>query len=126
MPIGVTASGEVVFPFLCKDFLEQFRTSGPKPAEGQEAGQKAADQEKEAAPVSESLKKADTDAKSEITGSAGFQPSVKPDEDVLLRKRSARPLRGHRGPIGCMYYRTYDAASRTYRDYQGRRRDCIA
>jgi hypothetical protein len=25
MPIGVTAAGEMVFPLLCKDFLEQFR-----------------------------------------------------------------------------------------------------
>jgi BA14K-like protein len=32
MPIGVTASGEVVFPFLCKGFIEQHKVANQKPA----------------------------------------------------------------------------------------------
>src|SRR5438477_9006656 len=31
MPIGVTASGEIVFPFLCKNFIEQYRVANEKP-----------------------------------------------------------------------------------------------
>ena len=31
MPIGVTASGEVVFPFLCKGFIEQHKAANQKP-----------------------------------------------------------------------------------------------
>lgn len=37
LPIGVTASGEVVFPFLCKGFLERSRTaSAPQPKRASE------------------------------------------------------------------------------------------
>ena len=32
MPIGVTASGEIVFPFLCKGFIEQHKAADQKPA----------------------------------------------------------------------------------------------
>jgi hypothetical protein len=32
MPIGVTSSGDVVFPFLCKNFIEQHKASGDRPA----------------------------------------------------------------------------------------------
>jgi hypothetical protein len=31
MPIGLTASGEIVFPFQCKDFTERHKTAKPKP-----------------------------------------------------------------------------------------------
>jgi hypothetical protein len=36
MPIGVTASGEVVFPFLCKGFIEQHKAANHKPTEASE------------------------------------------------------------------------------------------
>jgi hypothetical protein len=42
MPIGVTASGEVVFPFLCKGFIEQHKAANEKPAaSGDVAGKPA-------------------------------------------------------------------------------------
>src|ERR1700758_2805925 len=31
MPIGLTASGEIVFPFQCKDFIEKHKAAKPKP-----------------------------------------------------------------------------------------------
>jgi hypothetical protein len=33
MPIGVTAAGDLVFPLLCRDFIERHRASGEKPTE---------------------------------------------------------------------------------------------
>jgi hypothetical protein len=33
MPIGVTASGEIVFPFLCKGFIEQHKAAQQQPAD---------------------------------------------------------------------------------------------
>ena len=48
MPIGVTASGEVVFPFLCKGFIEQHKGAGQKPAGSDDAGRNPAAQPKNA------------------------------------------------------------------------------
>jgi hypothetical protein len=42
MPIGVTASGEIVFPFLCKGFIEQHKAANQQPATGDLAGKPAA------------------------------------------------------------------------------------
>src|SRR5450631_1539963 len=33
MPIGVTASGDVVFPLQCRDFIERQKAANTKPAE---------------------------------------------------------------------------------------------
>jgi hypothetical protein len=42
MPIGVTASGEIVFPFLCKGFIEQHKAAQRGPAAADEADRKPA------------------------------------------------------------------------------------
>jgi hypothetical protein len=42
MPIGVTASGEIVFPFLCKGFIEQHKAASQKPAASDDAGDRPA------------------------------------------------------------------------------------
>src|SRR5580704_4517248 len=54
MPIGVTASGEVVFPFLCKGFIEQHKGADQKPAGSDGASRKpaAADAQPKNAPKS--------------------------------------------------------------------------
>jgi hypothetical protein len=36
MPIGVTVSGEIVFPFQCKDFIERQKAADQKPAAAEE------------------------------------------------------------------------------------------
>jgi hypothetical protein len=33
MPIGVTVAGDLVFPLLCRDFIERHRASGERPAQ---------------------------------------------------------------------------------------------
>ncbi len=40
MPIGVTASGEIVFPFLCKGFIEGHKATERKPDAVDESGRK--------------------------------------------------------------------------------------
>lgn len=42
MPIGVTASGEIVFPFLCKGFIEQHKAASQKPAASGDVGERPA------------------------------------------------------------------------------------
>jgi hypothetical protein len=40
MPIGVTASGEIVFPFLCKGFIEGHKAANQQPAAADESKQR--------------------------------------------------------------------------------------
>ncbi len=122
-PIGVTASGEIVFPFLCKDFLEQFKTSDSKPAGGAGEAQRGADLEKDIpASVGVVVKEFDTDMKSETTGSVEGRRTDESNKKVS-RVKAARSPEG-RGSNSCMHYRSYNPGSRTYRDPRGRVRNC--
>jgi len=101
MPIGMTASGEMVFPLLCKEIIERER--------GKSVQQKPAISDDNAA------------AKNEEPGNDS--PTIKPVETVPLpkpRERATSPDDGN----GCRGFRSYDPASRTYIDYEGRRRSC--
>jgi hypothetical protein len=58
MPIGLTASGEIVFPFQCKDFIERHKTAKPKPTALDDEKPNAAKEKKpavEATPVFEAM-----------------------------------------------------------------------
>ena len=107
MPIGLTASGEIVFPIQCKEFIEQHRgkASEQKPAE-----------EKPAAKQSEGV------------APVNSQPAIKPVETVPLPKRvEDAPRERAKSPDDryCSeHYRSYDPASRTYTGYDGQRRSC--
>jgi BA14K-like protein len=111
MPIGLTASGEIVFPIQCKEFIERQRGKAveQKPA-AEEAPVQAAKQP-DSAPAVES------------------KPVAPPVETVPLpkkrgeqepRDRAMSPEDGYR----CLRYRSYDPASGTYRGYDGQRRSC--
>lgn len=103
MPIGLTVSGEIVFPILCKEFIERHR--------GMPVGQKPAAVE-DNPPAKQS----------EGVAPENSKPANKPPETAQLPKRV-----GQRGmsPDECAQrYRSYDAASGTYRSYDGRRRPC--
>jgi hypothetical protein len=108
MPIGLTASGEIVFPILCKEFIERQRGKAVerKPAALE---QKPAVEEKSAAKQSEE--------------EVPEKPVIKPVETVPLPKRRERAASSDDG-YGCQRYGSYDPASRTYTDYGGRRRPC--
>jgi hypothetical protein len=106
MPIGLTVSGEVVFPFLCKEFIERHR--------GMAMEQKpAAVEDKPPAKQSEGV------------APENSKPANKPVETVPLQKRvEDKPRERAIGPPGCSSFRTYDPESGTYRGYDGRRRSC--
>jgi hypothetical protein len=83
MPIGVTASGEIVFPFLCKGFIEQHKAANQKPTGSDDAIQK---------PIA-----ADTQSKSADEKSAAKQPdnvaprTAEPAPDALTQGSSPIP-----------------------------------
>jgi hypothetical protein len=111
MPIGLTASGEIVFPIQCKEFIERQRGKAVerKPA-AEEAPVQAAKQPDSAPPLES-------------------KPAAQPVETVPLlkkrveqepRERATSPEDGYR----CLRYRTYNPASGTYRGYDGQRHSC--
>jgi hypothetical protein len=109
MPIGLTVSGEMVFPIQCKEFIERHR--------GKAVEQKpAAVEEKPAAKQSEGV------------APESRKPVIKPAETVPLPKRvEDAPRERTRSPDDryCSeHYRSYDPVSRTYMGYDGQRRLC--
>ena len=105
MPIGLTVSGEIVFPIQCKEFIERAR--------GKAVEQKpAATEEKAAAKQSEGV------------AAENSKPENKPVETAPLPKRVEHEPGGRALSPNCFYYRTYDPASGTYRSYDGRIRSC--
>ena len=195
MPIGMTASGDIVFPIQCKAFIERHRgapvelkpaTLEDKPAvkqlEGKELEGKHSEDKPSEGKHSEELapeigKPADrpveravleekaTARQSEGSQSEGLpsedkhledkhleakhldgkhldgkhldgkhleepapetgKPATKPAEAVSSPKRAELTGRERANNLGnCTHYRTYNAASGTYRSYDGRVRPC--
>ena len=104
MPIGLTASGEMVFPIQCKELIERERDKSVNqpglPAENTAAKEPEVVTPVNSKPAEQSVEKA-----------------VKSVERSSRRDRIVRS-------DDCTTYRTFDAASRTYRGYDGRRRSC--
>jgi hypothetical protein len=130
MPIGLTTSGEIVFPIQCKEFIEQHRGKDveqnsaavePKPADVVE--QKPAAVKEKPPAVEDKPAVTQSEAMAPVAPE-NSQPADKPFETVPLPKRAERKLREHVSLSGCQHYRTYDAASGTYRGYDGRVRPC--
>jgi len=112
MPIGLTASGEMVFPILCKEFIEQHR-------------EKDMEQKPAVAEEKVTAKPAETAAPSEDVMPENSKSTDKPVETILSQKIPKHELRERAmNQDGCQHYRTYDSASATYRSYDGRRRSC--
>ena len=112
MPIGLTSSGEIVFPIQCKEFIERHREMPveQKPAAVEE---KAAAKQSEAARQSE-----------EVAPENG-KPATKPVETVPLPRRAEHePRQRVISSNGCQHFRTYDPASGTYKGFDGRVRPC--
>jgi hypothetical protein len=153
MPIGVTASGEVVFPFLCKDFIERYRASGEKPVAAKEANQRPVEEKANQKPAEEktsqkpieekaSQKPAEekpdeksAEEKKDSPASHGLASSTdeKAPEQQAIPLPALRPVlppekkKGRetdRGPPGCTHFRSYDPLSATYLNNKGRRRSC--
>jgi hypothetical protein len=151
MPIGLTASGEIVFPFQCKGFIERQRAANQKPVSAENEKPAAADQKPDAAeeknaaeqpaatvkPAIAEVKPAaaeDKPAAVEEKTAAKKKGSMAPDnskpvtepvDSIRLPKRAEREARERTiGPPGCTQFRTYDATSGTYRAFDGQRRQC--
>src|SRR3979411_2196389 len=127
MPIGLTASGEIVFPIQCKDFIERHR--------GKPVGQKPTAVEDKAGVSLPAWANSDalvtparTETQSEGVAPAESKPAIKPVETVPLPKRvEHEPHERAMSPddgYGCQRYRTYDPASGTYMGYDGQRHSC--
>jgi hypothetical protein len=113
MPIGLTASGEFVFPILCKELIERER--------GKVVEQKPAAVE-EKPPDTEEKPAAE---KSEAVAPEISKPADNPVKTSPLQKRVERePGERTIGPPGCTRFRSYDPESGTYRSYDGRRLSC--
>ncbi len=137
MPIGLTTSGEIVFPIECKEFIEQHRGKDVEQNSSAAVEQKpAAVVEQKPAAVEEkpaAVEDKPADKQSEAVAPAApanNQSAGKSVETVPLPRRAERKLREHvssREHVslnGCQHYRTYDPESGTYRGYDGRVRPC--
>jgi BA14K-like protein len=125
MPIGITASGEIVFPLQCRDFIERLKAADRKPAVSGE-NHSAAPGEPVVGQVpvaTEQVPEEKTAANKEENlapenSRPGGRPATKPQlENSNEREQAA-------GPPGCTRFRSYDPASGTYRSYDGRRLSC--
>lgn len=106
MPIGMTASGEMVFPIQCKAIIERER--------GRTVEQNPSAVEQK--PIAK---------QSETVAPESSNPVIKPVESVPALKRAERKPRERtvrRG--GCQTYETYDPELGTYTGYDGRRHSC--
>jgi BA14K-like protein len=156
MPVGVTASGEIVFPFQCKEFIELHRAANRQPA-AEENQPTTPDQKPDAAEEKTLAKQSAVTEKPTI---AEVKPAAAEEKPVTAEKKPAAaetettarqeesvapenskpatepvgpvplPRRVERervvGPPGCPNFRTYDPASGTYRTFDGQRHQCRA
>jgi BA14K-like protein len=107
MPIGLTTSGEIVFPIQCKEFIERHR--------GAAVEQKPDLEQKPAAVEAKPVAK-----QSESVAPEESKPATVPLQKRVEHEPHQRAMRSD----GCKSYRTYDPASGTYRGYDGQRRSC--
>ena len=142
MPIGLTVSGELVFPFQCKEFIERQKSADQKTAGDDKRKPTAADQKPDAAeentaegkPAAAQAKPAAVEAVIAAKQQAKQQQSVAPANakpatetvgTVPLPRRVERKGRERGiGPRGCTHFHSYDPASGTYNTYDGQRREC--
>ena len=115
MPIGLTASGEIVFPIQCRELIERQRGKAveQKPA--------AVDEQPVAVEDKPVVKQ------SQDVAPRNSQPAIKPVETVSLPKRlEHKPRERAVSPddANCSRYHSYDPASGTYTGYDGQRYSC--
>jgi hypothetical protein len=123
MPIGLTASGEIVFPIQCKEFIQRQR--GEAVEQKPNAGEERPGVSLPAWANSDALVKSAPPAKQPDVAPEDSKPVTQPVEPVPLAGREPRePAMGPDHSYPCQRYRTYDPASATYTGYDGRRHSC--
>jgi hypothetical protein len=130
MPIGLTASGEIVFPIQCKDFIDRERGKAaveerpPAAAKPTMADQKQAVEQKPVADEKPAPRQVEAVAPPQDAPEIS-KPTEKPPEPAAVSRRAAHEPRPRISRSGdCSHYRTYDAASKTYRGFDGRHHPC--
>jgi hypothetical protein len=127
MPIGVTASGEIVFPLQCAGFIErQHRIAvQEKPAITDEKRPAAEEKPGAAAENPPAAEEKPLTKQSEAAVPETGKPADNPVKAAPLQKRAEQePHERPVGPPGCTHFRSYDPVSGTYRTYNGRRLSC--
>jgi BA14K-like protein len=109
MPMGMTASGEMVFPIQCKGIIERERGKAVE-QDPSAVEQKPAAKQSEAVPPESS------------------NPVIKPAETVPAPKHAEhaepKPLERAVRRGGCQNFQSYDPGSGTYTGYDGRHYPC--
>ena len=179
-PIGVTASGEIVFPLTCRDFIERHKAADrasseadtkPAPTEiskaptiaearrapvNAEASKPSTDTEPTKRPTAADSSPADDKEAKPAATQALVDPAARPaanqaagapdatgNSEAEPPTTAALPKRGKgrnqvagttgaagtatagtTGTPGCTRFRSYDAATASYRDFNGQRRPC--
>ena len=128
-PIGVTASGEIVFPMTCKDFIEQHKALDRNSSAAEAKSTVANDVKADAQEAKPTAAQASTNEDQKPVADHLVGPAVTSNsgtEPASTASVPKRPKAGNRiaGPHGCTKFRTYDATSGTYRTYDGHRRPC--
>jgi hypothetical protein len=123
MPIGVTVSGQIVFAFQCKDFLEQQKAANQDPAAAADkpatAEETPAARQEKPAPVEE--KHLTVEEKTAARQPASVVPvKLTAQPTALSPKHAERVI----GPPGCAHFRSYSAAAGTYLSFDGQRHPC--
>jgi hypothetical protein len=129
-PIGLTASGEIVFPMTCRDFIERHKALDRNSSASEVKPTTTDDDKGDAKQTKPAATQASTNeeqkplanqvpAGSAETSKSGTEPATTSSvpKRAKVRNRMA-------GPPGCTKFRTYDASSESYRAYNGRRRPC--
>ena len=123
MPIGVTVSGQIVFAFQCKEFIEQQKAANQDPAA---AADKPATAEEKPAAGQEKPAPAEEKPPAVEEKTAARQPNgavpvkLAGQPTALLPKHAERGV----GPAGCTHFRSYNAAAGTYLSFDGQRHPC--
>jgi hypothetical protein len=143
MPIGVTAAGDLVFPFQCKTLLDQTRGRAAVDETAAAARKPAVDDapaasDEKSASRDEAIveKRPEPSTEKQPDQPAQKQTAATPQEkkgSIEIPVKAARPSRRTQhqrrkriaGSSGCTHYRTYNLASASYRDYGGHLRQCL-
>lgn len=118
MPIGVTAAGNMVFPFACKDLIARHRGADEASAPSESKAPPASNAAVAASPEKDALKasQAATMVQPQQAGPENKRMDTPQQNDMGRMSRRDRP--------GCLHFRSYDPKSETYLDFSGRRQPC--
>jgi hypothetical protein len=128
-PIGLTASGEIVFPMTCRDFIERHRASDHN-SSATEVKPTTSDDKANAKETKPNTAQASTKEEQRSIANQAEGPRMEISKSVAepattasVQKR-AKARNRTAGPPGCTKFQTYEASSGTYKAYNGRRRPC--